>query len=321
MIASAVPSFVQDLIRACPQAGSGVNNWLFRCARYLHALYSPDEIMSILTSGSSKCGRPVTIDEIDRAIENSRVCAWNPKHQAGKLAVAPKWPKPNIEQIEAIVRDGPGLVDLWELSPHRFEDNEQHTEEIVDQLFPGNPLLCAGWSSREFATRSREQWRGELAVMPFVVPSPMSAPTGLTKEGRMSAHSLANTGPRRFLVVECDFSIHARDGETETSFAPMIRRLANTGVNTLDMGAAILSDLGSRAPLALAVHSGGKSLHGWFSCHSQPEDTLRRFMRYAVSIGADAATWTRSQFVRVPDGKRENGNRQTIYFFNPSVIR
>jgi hypothetical protein len=44
-------------------------------------------------------------------------------------------------------------------------------------------------------------------------------------------------------------------------------------------------------------------------------------MRYAVSLGADAATWTRSQFVRMPDGLRENGNRQVVYFFNPEVMK
>lgn len=53
----------------------------------------------------------------------------------------------------------------------------------------------------------------------------------------------------------------------------------------------------------------------------QPEERLRRFMRYAVALGADRATWTRSQFVRMPDGTRDNGERQTVYFFNPEVIR
>ena len=67
-------------------------------------------------------------------------------------------------------------------------------------------------------------------------------------------------------------------------------------------------------------HSGGKSLHGWFFCAGQPEERLLRLMRYAVSLGADPATWTRSQFVRVPDGTRDNGKRQAVYLFNPEVI-
>jgi hypothetical protein len=44
-------------------------------------------------------------------------------------------------------------------------------------------------------------------------------------------------------------------------------------------------------------------------------------MQYAVSLGADRATWTRSQFVRMPDGARGNGERQTVFFFNPGVLK
>jgi hypothetical protein len=72
--------------------------------------------------------------------------------------------------------------------------------------------------------------------------------------------------------------------------------------------------------MVVAVHSGGKSIHGWFSCSGKPEERLRRFMRYTVRLGADPATWTRSQFVRMPDGKRDNGKPQRIFFFNPETI-
>jgi hypothetical protein len=104
-------------------------------------------------------------------------------------------------------------------------------------------------------------------------------------------HTLANTGPRRFLICEFDHG-HA------------------------DEHAALLLHLGRFAPLVCVVHSGGKSLHGWFLVAGQLGDQVERFFRYAVSLGADRATWTRSQFVRMPDGTRENGRRQTIYFLN-----
>jgi hypothetical protein len=41
------------------------------------------------------------------------------------------------------------------------------------------------------------------------------------------------------------------------------------------------------APLALVVHSGGKSLHGWAACAGIAEDELRKFMAYACELGAD----------------------------------
>jgi hypothetical protein len=124
----------------------------------------------------------------------------------------------------------------------------------------------------------------------------MTARTGLTKEGKKSAHSLDNTGPRHFLVIE-------QDSGSE------------------DEQAAVLLYLAERAPLVLAVHSGGKSIHGWFMAAGQPEERLHKFMRDAVSIGADSALWTRCQFARIPGGTRDNGNPQTVYFFNPEVLR
>jgi hypothetical protein len=50
------------------------------------------------------------------------------------------------------------------------------------------------------------------------------------------------------------------------------------------------------------------------------EKTIEKFFAYAVSLGADKATWLRSQFVRMPDGLRDNGRRQVIYYFDRQLI-
>jgi hypothetical protein len=206
-----------------------------------------------------------------------------------------KWPAVNKERHEAIIQDG-GLAELWELSPVRLEDSDQHTEVIIDQLFPGNPLLCAGRSQSAFDTRHHDEWRGQLTGLQFIVPSPMTAVEGQTKDGKPSRHTLSNTAPRRFLVCEFD-------------------------AGTVDEQAALLIHLASFAPMVCALHSGGKSLHGWFYVQGKPEDKVLKFFRYAVSLGADPATWTRSQFVRMPDGTRDNGKQQTVYFlsFQPLI--
>ena len=290
------PDFIRDLLAAPPRAGEGVHPWLFRVARQLHVHLPAGEIVSLLESRVANCGRAVSRAEIISAVQNSLPCAWQPKGNAAPVQSAAKWPVVNQEQREAILRDGGGLADLWELSRPRIEDNEQHTEKIADKLFPGNPLLCCGKSSQEFDTRLREDWRGELSALALIVPSPMSALLGRKKnpkpgESEWSAHTLANTGARRFLICEFD-----------------------TG--TPDEHAALLLHLGTFAPLVCAAHSGGKSLHGWFYVHGQPDAKVEKFFRYAVSLGADRATWTRSQFVRMPDGTRDNGNRQTVFLLN-----
>ena len=289
-----LPNFVRDMLAGCPKAGTGVHGWLFRAARQLHAHYPAPEIARILEGATAQCGRPVPRSEIVAAVQNALPCAWQPKGSSGPAPPAAKWPRVNQEQREAITRDGPGLADLWELSPYRIEDDRAHAEELIDALFPGNPLLCCGKSNRDFDTRPREEWRGKLAELQLIVPSPMSAVTGTTKDGRPSKHTLDNTGPRRFLICEFD-------------------------KGALDDHAALLLHLAQYGPLALTVHSGGKSLHGWFFVAKQPEEKIALFFRYAVALGADPALWTRSQFVRMPDGTRDNGKRQTVYFFNPAL--
>jgi hypothetical protein len=316
---SELPRFVRDMLASCPTAGQGVNSWLYRTARYLHFFYQSDTdgIVRLLEAACHGCGRNVSRVEIERAVANSKDCAWSPSQDnATKVYRTSKWPEPDSKLIESICAYGRGLADLWEESNRRFEDNDQHTEEIIDRMFPGNPLLCCGQSDREFDTRTREEWRGELSRLQLIVPNPMTARRGATQEGKQSAHALSITGPRKYLVVELDFSIYARDGKTETIYAPLIRRLNVEGFEVADMGAAMLLHLASKGPMLLALHSGGKSMHGWFRAEGVREETLLKFMRYAAIIGADPATWSRSQFVRMPDGPRHNGKRQTVYFQN-----
>lgn len=203
--------------------------------------------------------------------------------------------KRNLEEINKINATGKGLVDLWECSPVRIESNTPQTEFFIDALFPGNPLLCCAWFRHRFETRPRSNWH-KMDELQFIVPNPMTARVGKTKDGKNSAHSLENTGERRFLVIEQD------DGE-------------------LDQQAAILMHLAEIAPMALALHSGGKSLHGWFYCSGIPEEKTGKFMEYAVSLGADPQMSRPSQFGRMPDGLRDNKRRQSVYFFNPEVVQ
>jgi len=301
-----LPAFLQELLRAHPQAGEGVHNWLFRLARHLHAHMPALEIVSLLESRVENCGRYVPQSEIIAAVQNSLPCAWQFGDQSQPVHAEPKWPAVNQERRAAIIRDGGGLVDLWETSPVRFDGNTAHTEALIDRLFPGDPLLCCGLSKSRFDTRSREEWRSKLSALAVIVPSPMTARRGLTQERKQSAHALSITGPRWFLVIEQDRG-------------------------AIDEQAAVLLHLMSRAPLALAVHSGDKSIHGWFYCVGQSEQRLRDFMHYAVTLGADHAMWTRSQFARMPDGLRKGkqmpdgtrgkDKRQVVYYFNPEVIK
>jgi hypothetical protein len=304
----ALPDFLSKMVNNPPQAGSGVHTWLFSVSRNLHAHMSSDAIVSLLEDRSANCGRRVTRREIENAVNSSLECAWRPigsnlmgrvppplKRSCRGSEGLPGWPELDEEERDAVIAHGGCLADLQELSNPRLDDTEPSTEHVIDMLFPGNPLLCCGGSSYSFDTKPREEWRGQMSDLQLIVPSPMSAPTGLTQDGKESTHTLANTGHRRFLIVEFDSG-------------------------SLDDQAALLAHLGSTAPLACVVFSGSKSLHGWFYTVGHSDETVESFFSYAVSIGADRATWTRSQFVRMPCGLRDGGKRQRLYYLNAGLI-
>jgi len=302
---------VAEILRTCPYAGNGVHRWLFVAALQLHMMkFECAEIDELLELGTSNCGRELQPSEVWDAVRNSEPGIVDPERPR-----IPKWPERKWEQIEAIVEAGITVADLADLSPARLDPKENHAETTVEALFPGNPLLCIGQSTSVFRTKSREEWRGLLDHRQFIVPSPMTAETGTTKEGKLSQHTLDNTGPRKFLVIEFDF---APGGDVEED--RVIRALANKGKSVADICVALHAKLAEFRPLALMVRSGGKSIHGWYPCDRETDDALLPFMRYARSIGADEMTWTRSQFVRMPGGLRGNGKRQEVLYFNPAVL-
>lgn len=313
------PDFLKKLIESPPAAGSGVHDWMFNVSRNLHAHMPAGQIESLLRSKLANCGRPVPDREIKDAIKRSVDFAWQPKGEAGgaRAAVAPK-PKPDPVKIEGLARAGMRVADMWHASPVVFDT--PCSENVVDQLFPGNLLLCCGLSAMEFDTLKREEWRGRLHRQSFIVPSPMTTRMGKTQDGKDSAHCKANTGPRRFLVIEFDFSEFARDGKTETAFAPMLRSLADEQITVQDICSALLMCLNETIPMTLAVSSGGKSIHGWWYCEGQTDERLQTFWRRALAYNADPRTWLASQFIRMPDGTRDNGKDQPVLYFNPATL-
>lgn len=312
------PPFLQDMIEHPPTAGNGVHQWIFQVAWNLHAHMPAMQIEQLIRVRLSKCGRTVTTREIRSGIKDSLAYAWTPHSDHDNAVRHPPPAAPNLVLIEHLVSHDYKLPDLWNESDHWFDNTA--TETIIDQMFPGNPLLCCGASATVFSTKTREEWRGKLATMSFIVSSPMTAVTGLTKEGKVSAHTLANTGPRRFLVIEYDFSEFGPDGKTPTIYQPMLRRLSKLNISILDMCANLLLRLNRIRPMTLAVFSGGKSIHGWFPCAGLDESKVKVFHDFAIVRGADPATYRKSQFVRMPDGHRENGKQQSVFFFNPKTI-
>src|SRR4030095_128321 len=126
-LARSLPQFVHDLVASVPKRGNGLNLWLYRVARVLHPYRDSVEIIELLKAATA--GERIKPGEINRAVERSKATAWTPGQVPRVPAqISAGWPMINKEHREAVVSAGASLVDLWEMSPVRFETNESHAE-------------------------------------------------------------------------------------------------------------------------------------------------------------------------------------------------
>jgi hypothetical protein len=287
--------------------GSGLHKWLYHAACWLvEAGCDEQEIIYHLAEATVGTSRDLT-REIKEAARN----ALDKDPNAPR---SPAWPARKDATIAAILKAGINEAKLAASSPDQFAGN---AGEMLALLFPHDPLLCIGFHIEEFYTEKRSQWDFRWRRPQFIVPSPMSAKTGRTQSGKVSAKTNENTGDRRFLVVEFDFAPAEKPDD-----ALLLAWGKQFGIeNTRDMCAALANHLASKAPLAVVVWSGGKSLHCWFPVNGVDEPALRAFFSLACELGADPATWTPSQFVRIPCGwNPKKRQRQEVIYFNSSLL-
>jgi hypothetical protein len=217
----------------------------------------------------------------EREIRSAVACAYS---QEAKAA-GPRFPAPMRELIAE--------VDAYPATVPRPPYPHDTPENFLDAMFDGDPLLCVGANAFAMDTRPLSEWRGMLASMQFLVPSPMLAPTGPRKEdGQESFHAESNTGPRVYLVTEFD---HA----TKPQQMARIRALEARGTHKLK----------------LVVDSAGKSLHAYWKSSGDAHADFE-FFSYATKLGADERLWLRSQFARLPAGQRD-GRKQEVLLWQP----
>lgn len=280
------------------------------------------EILDILLQKVIDYGRSewVARDEITKTIASVRCSSSVPYSGTEERT---KWPEPDLDEISAIVNKeltaisgNSPLAYLRKLSPIKGATANQ----IIDVLFPGDPLLCAGETPKRFRTK-RKNAHGDFGEYSFVVPSPMSSIKGLTQRGSYSDRSLNNVGPHRFLPLEFDICEFERNGKTHKPFAPLVREWRSRGISPKQAQAALILHLMRNREPVLVVDSGGKSLHVWFFCEGNPEPEITEYVKRAVIIGVDHVTDSKAQLVRMPEGTRDSGERQEAIYYNPLALR
>ena len=215
--------------------------------------------------------------------------------------------------------------------PGQPEYDERHLDDWIDEngmpdvaewksTSPGNPsyfdavrfvrcafrkdeLICLGAMGKKgmyFETFPREDHEGNFNL---IVPSPMAAAVGRKDDGKLSPRCLGNQPKkRRFYVMECD-----RYG------ADQHRQLAAC--------LALLDHHQGQVQLAACVHSGGKSLHFWLRVDHLDEAAQEGVIHNAVKLGADPATRSKIQLVRLPWGWREKDVRQQLLWVDGAALR
>jgi hypothetical protein len=194
-------------------------------------------------------------------------------------------------------RAGIGIEHLRSLNP----PPQISAKEALEILQPNNPLICAGqFFGRPVTMRLSEFHPRFLSNCSFVVPHPMTAVKGKTQEGRESARSETNVGPRRWAVIEADIK------SDNKPWAPILIEAASLGISQRDLGAALLLTVSevTKVPLTAVVHSGSVSLHGWFYAMNMSYHQQEWLYRVGAHWGGDPATWTINQWVRMPNGTR-----------------
>jgi hypothetical protein len=280
--------YVGQIIAEIPEAGAGLNTGLLVAATKLKEWESLsmaqtfDLLLPIANARRGKdCAREVT-----RQVETAYNSAGEAKAKGpkGTHYEPGLWREIGIQEAS--------LYDLWESSPVKWSDGAPHSEEVIDALFPGNPWLCAGQTTCNFETRRREDLRGLLTKLAFIVPNVANGKFGATQKGYPSEHALSQFTSRTYVVFEFDAE------------------------KDKDIQASIILWLASKRELKLVVDSGSRSLHAWFDGVNVGEEELLLTYNNLVRLGVDPRTYNLSQFVRMPGGTRDNGNRQAIIYCN-----
>lgn len=301
-----------------PDSGSGtraVHRQIMTLANRLRHYVPAEEAVDLIKDSMPRRSKGREVEEaVERAYEIEGGIPKLKKDRPPDLA-------PNVAEIEQIVAERitskSALAELEESSPSPIPGS---TKEALYGLFQPDKLICSADDYRRAVTRQLWQMHfgNNVDVAEYIVPNPMSAPYTLDGAGRKHYRTLANTGPRKFIV--CDLDIKPGN----PLYADLIAKWAKCNVTVQDAQAAIVRFLAEYGPLSMVVFSGNISLQAWFFCAGESEalsGRLRAFFESAVILGADRAGWTRCQLFRMPGALRSNtGLRQTIHYFDPPPI-
>ena len=281
-----------ELLSRPPEAGE-THHWLARCAAGLAAggQVTRENCASFLRYVCETWVRHRSIPE--REIEAALRLAYDtPRDPTRKVGVV--WPKVDAAERAGAAASAATLFD-------GVSDTGMTADEALRDLFEPGELVCCGWICERPIIRPAGEWLPRASTLQFIVPNPMKALLGETKEGKPSARCQSNVAERRYVVAEFDDAAFGKPQQ-----------------------ARVASALAVALPLVMVVDSGGKSLHCWFDCRGVEAADVAAFFAAAVKLGADKTRWDPCGWVRMPGGlRRRDGvaTRQKILYFKANAGR
>jgi hypothetical protein len=284
------------LERLTPPPENGVHSWTLSTARKCRNLgVSRDSTESLIKAFESalRSGRNFQFNEVENAVNkafSTELKAEVPK--ASDSISRMQWAPLMTAEIHELVAKTP---EDWRAISLPNPDKLTPKEVLEITLKPSpETLICVGYKNGGYGfkrfTKEFQEFKS-LKNFSYVIPAVMTAKAGKTQSGKTSAGAKSNTGERLFNVVDLD------DPPPEEH-------------------SSILWKLSEYREPALVLRTGGKGLHGWFPV-AEDDD---HFWHAAVLLGADVRIYkNKAQLVRLPNGTRDNGERQDVLFINPNL--
>jgi hypothetical protein len=293
-----------------PAAGHGLHDWILDFTRReLAQGLREDEVRDLtwkLTQGKGR--RPATLSrEIEDAVGGA--VEWLAKHPYAKGAGKRyrsgwDWENEDYSNDESIRKPPP--ASKWQLPVNRrliakilgrcWPSLKPRGRFDLGELYAGfNYTLCLAAEVNLPKAQPLRDWQEHSSSAQWVVPNPFLR----CGEGK-GVKTDENAGERIWLIIEFD------QGKLEDQAKLLL------WLNRID----------AEFELAMIVYSGGKSLHGWFSCVDKSEHReIFNFFRRATALGCDRSMRSSVQYTRMPLGMNSRtGRRQEIWHWSEEAI-
>ena len=322
-----INSFLPEITAIEPAVSlQGGDDHTYAVAKQIAGLTAdPEEALAWMLSWNKLCKPPWTATRVARNVRR----AWHEVHGGEGMSefYLPEDERPrvkksrvNFKALDEVAFGAYGALDALLVQAAKLPIPP--LEKMIDQMYPRNPLLCRAAGSETLAkTARRETIRGVEGEFEWLVPSPMSKVVGTTMDGENdeSPRCRDNAGPRRYIVIEFDFT---------KKFQDHLDAWAKEGISGRDVQAALICLLATTgSPQAwpfLIVDSGNKSLHAWYAIHKKfSEQNALDLLSRAIPFGADPRADEPERFFRFPGGKRKSQNNQPqpVLFYDKNKLR